>query len=879
MTTLTNAAARIVNVSVRHCRPHRGNRHHRPVIASSFHSSSSIADAVDETAKTNDASDVATTCETRNPHYPRMFESLYLGPHIGHLPNRVIMGSMHTGLEGHSIPKLLLSVLNADDDHDDLTEMACYFGERAKGGVGLMVTGGISPNRRGWVGPFAGKLTTETERDRHRVVTDMVHSIRIPTYRRSGGGGRGVDGIDDDAVITEPGRICLQILHTGRYAHHPFAVSATSTRSPISPFPARGMSLSDVRSTIRDFANCALLAREAGYDGVEIMGSEGYLINQFLASRTNRRTDEYGGSFDNRMRLALDIVKETRRACGLDFIIIFRLSMLDLVNGGSSWDEITALAQALEDAGVTIINTGIGWHEARIPTIATSVPRGAFSFVTKKLRDEKVVSVPLCATNRINAPSTVESILGNGSADLVSMARPFLADPDIVRKSREGRDQEINTCIACNQGKRAFEVSLLARVSSEHKIYLISFPLPILACLDHAFVAKTASCLVNPRACHETELSIEPDSVSPEDKLNIGVIGSGPAGMSFAFTAATIGHHVTLFEKSNEIGGQFNMAKRIPGKEEFHETIRYFTVQLEKLKNEGKLALRLGTEISYPEMERRSSEGYDDQKIDKWIIATGVDPRVPMIPGINHPSVLSYIDVLRNKAKIGRSVAVIGAGGIGFDVSEYLLHHDDSDDHDKKAHEVDTDEFLKNWGVDKSLSERGGLLSEEEAEITKPRREIILMQRKKGKLGAGLGKTTGWIHRSTLVRSNCVEMLSEVSYDKIDENGHLHITIGKGNKKKSRLLEVDNIVLCAGQTSNNELAKAAVETGSDLATKVFTIGGAYEAGELDAKRAIDMGTRLALRIFDDTVVPGQHAFNADIGAEEKLYKTMMKMMR
>jgi 2,4-dienoyl-CoA reductase (NADPH2) len=469
--------------------------------------------------------------------------------------------------------------------------------------------------------------------------------------------------------------------------------------------------------------------------------------------------------------------------------------------------------------------------------------------VTKKLRDEKIVNVPLCATNRINAPSTVEAVLG-GSADLVSMARPFLADPDIVRKSREGRDEDINTCIACNQ-----------------------------ACLDHAFIGKTASCLVNPRACHETEISIEPDSVKSDERLNIGVVGGGPAGMAFAHTAATLGHHITLFDKSDEIGGQFNMAKRIPGKEEFHETIRYFRVQLEKLQQAGKLELKLGTEITYGDMERKSCDGMAGRRIDKWIIATGVDPRVPDIPGLDHPNVLSYIDVLRHNVEVGKKVAVIGAGGIGFDVSEYLLHHDDSDDRDRSADEVDVDEFFENWGVDKSNSDRGGLLPEEGVKTTKPHREIVLMQRKRGKLGAGLGKTTGWIHRSTLVRSKCVEMIAEVSYDRIDEQGHLHITIGKGDKKKTRVLEVDNIVLCAGQISKRDLQEAAVDAGSDLASNTFTIGGAYEAGELDAKRAIDMGTRLALRIKDDDVVPGKHAFHADVGAEEKLYDAMMKIMR
>ena len=701
------------------------------------------------------------------------------------------------------------------------------------------VTGGVSPNRQGWVGPFAGKLSTETERDRHKVVTDMVHSIQIPTYHNSGS--------DDSNEPTEPGRICLQILHTGRYAYHPFAVSASSTKSPISPFQAKELSTKDVKSTIRDFVNCAVLAKEAGYDGVEIMGSEGYLINQFLCSKTNQRTDEYGGdSFTNRMRLAVEIVTETRKACGLDFIIIFRLSMLDLVKDGSSWEETKALAQALEGAGVTIINTGIGWHEARIPTIATSVPRGAFSWVTKKLRDENIVSVPLCATNRINAPNTIESILSSGSADLISMARPFLADPDIVKKSREGRHEDINKCIGCNQ-----------------------------ACLDHAFIGKTASCLVNPRACHETEIDITPDSVHKEERLNIGVIGAGPAGMAFAHTAATIGHKVTLFDKANEIGGQFNMAKRIPGKEEFHETIRYFNVQLRKLEKEGKLDIRLGTELSFDDMDSLSNSG--DDKIDKWIIATGVDPRVPNIPGLDHPKVLSYIDVLRHKAKVGRKVAVIGAGGIGFDVSEYLLHHDDTVDHDKSADEVNVEEFLEKWGVDRDNNDRGGLLPDDKIKIPPPHREIVLMQRKKGKLGAGLGKTTGWIHRSELVRSNAVEMLRQVSYDKIDEDGNLHITVGSGDKKQTRVLEVDNIVLCAGQISKKDLEKAAIDAGSDLAGRVFTIGGAYEAGELDAKRAIDMGTRLALKIKDD-VVPGKHAFHADIGAEEILFKKMNSLM-
>jgi 2,4-dienoyl-CoA reductase (NADPH2) len=787
-----------------------------------------------------DADDEHTSrLEIKNPHYPNLFKPLDLGPHIGTLPNRVIMGSMHTGLEGHSIPNILMPFLKSDantDDmdsnkrtnatHDDLFAMATYFEHRAKGNVGLMVTGGISPNRAGWLGPFAAKLTTHDEMLLHKEVTERVHSVQVPSYPHGN---------------SQKARICLQILHAGRYAHHPFAVSASSTKSPISKFQARELSLKGVQSTILDFVQCAVLAKEAGYDGVEIMGSEGYLINQFLVSGTNLRNDQYGGDFKNRMRFAVDIVAQTRQAVGQDFIIIFRLSMLDLIQGGSSWDEIKILAAALEDAGATIINTGIGWHEARIPTITTNVPRGNFAWVTKKLKDENIIDIPLCATNRINAPHVGEQILEERYADLVSMARPFLADPHILKKSQEGRAQEINTCIACNQ-----------------------------ACLDHAFVGKTVSCLVNPLACHETELSIPENSIPENERLNIGVIGSGPAGLAFATTAATIGHHVTLYDKAEEIGGQFNMAKRVPGKEEFHETIRYFQSQIDKLVKQGKLNLCLNSELTHADIE-------ENQIIDKWIIAAGVNPRSPSIPGIDHPNVLSYIDVLRKNAKVGNNVAIIGAGGIGFDVAEYLIHHKDGD-LDKTADGVRIDDFLKDWGVDDSIASRGGLSTTHiNSDDHLSGRKITMLQRKKGKLGKNLGKTTGWIHRATLAKSGAVDMLNSVTYDRIDENGHLHIILNKGSKgEESKLLEVDNIITCAGQIPKDDLQKA---VKSELKGKVFTIGGAYEALELDAKRAIDMGTRLALKISDDSVVPGEHKFQASAGPEENLFNFFKSVMK
>jgi len=811
----------------------------RPVLWGGVSAASSFSSAATD-ADSNITVVVDKKDESKSlPHFPHLFEPLSLGPSIGTLPNRVLMGSMHTGLEGHSIPSILLPLLKPDVTHDDLSAMAKYFRVRAEGGVGLMVTGGISPNRAGWVGPFAAKLDTTVEMERHRLVTDAVHSVRIPS---GGASSNSNNSSSTTGGTTEPARICMQILHAGRYAMHPFAVSASATKSPISPFPARELSLTGIHDTTSDFVRCAALAKQAGYDGVEIMGSEGYLINQFLVTKTNHRDDEYGGpDFVNRMRFAVDIVRETRSALGSDFIIIFRLSMLDLVEDGSSWEEIKILAQAIEDAGATIINTGIGWHEARVPTIATSVPRASFSWVTRKMRDEKIVSVPLCATNRINAPHVADDIIARGDADLISMARPFLADPDIVRKSREGDVDDINTCIACNQ-----------------------------ACLDHAFIGRTASCLVNPLACHETELSVEEDSIPPEERLTIGVVGAGPAGMAFATTAATIGHRVVLYDKSGEIGGQFNMAKRIPGKEEFHETIRYFRHRLSKLERAGKVEMKLGTEIQFSDMEFL---GDVEDGVDRWIVAAGVDPRIPPIPGLDHPNVLSYIDVLRLGKPVGRKVAIIGAGGIGFDVAEFLLHHDDNADHDLTADETNGDEFLQEWGVDRQNETRGGL-AEPDDSVNRPKREIVLMQRKAGKLGAGLGKTTGWIHRATLAKSGSVEMIGSVSYDKVDSDGNLHITVGKGEKAARRVLDVDNIIVCAGQISKKDLEKDAA--GTELEEKVYTIGGAYEAGELDAKRAIDMGTRLALKIHQKDVVPGNHRFQAGQGPEEKMFAVLKR---
>ena len=673
--------------------------------------------------------------------YPHLLAPLDLG--FTTLRNRTLMGSMHTGLE---------------EVRGGFERMAAYFAERAAGGVGLIVTGGVAPNREGWVKPFAAKLSTEKEARQHQVVTEAVHR--------------------------EGGKIALQILHSGRYGYHPLNVGPSPIKAPIGLFRPRQMSQKKIRATVDAFANCTRLAREAGYDGVEIMGSEGYLINQFIASRTNHRTDDYGGSYTNRIRFPLEIVKEVRREVGKDFIIIFRLSMLDLVEKGSSWPEILELAHGLEDAGVTIINTGIGWHEARIPTIATMVPRASFTWVTKKLKGH--VNVPLVTSNRINMPDVAEEVLARGDADMVSMARPFLADPEFVNKAQEGREDEINTCIACNQ-----------------------------ACLDHAFQNKIASCLVNPRACHETELVYEPVT----EPKRIAVIGAGPAGLSCSTVAASRGHHVTLFDASSEIGGQFNMAKQIPGKEEFYETLRYFKRQLEITG----VTTRLNTVVEEETLSRR--------EFDEVVIATGVHPRQVRFPGADHPKVMSYIDVLRNKKPVGEDVVVIGAGGIGFDVCEYLAHnHDEA--HPSPSQNVQA--YLEYWGIDPDNEARGGITNIEPQRPSSIRK-IKMLQRSKGKVGGRLGKTTGWIHRTTLKHAD-VEMLDSVTYEHVDDQG-LHIT----HRGEPKVIPCDNVIVCAGQESNRDLREVLEACGFEP----HLIGGADYAGELDAKRAIDQGARLA----------------------------------
>jgi 2,4-dienoyl-CoA reductase (NADPH2) len=669
--------------------------------------------------------------------YPHLLQPLDLG-HVT-LRNRVLMGSMHTGLE---------------DRARDYDKLAAYFGERAKGGVGLIVTGGIAPNIAGWVAPFAGKLSWPWEVSRHRKVTQAVHE--------------------------HDGRICMQILHTGRYAYHPLGVAPSKIKSPISPFAPRELSNRGVWAQIKAFANCAALAREAGYDGVEVMGSEGYLINQFLCERTNKRTDDWGGPYENRMRFPLEIIKAIRAKVGKDFIIIYRLSLLDLVEHGQSWEEITTLAKAVEAAGATLINSGIGWHEARIPTIVTSVPRAGFAFTTRELK--KHVQLPLIATNRINMPDIAEKLLAEGSCDMVSMARPLLADPEWVNKARANRAEHINTCIACNQ-----------------------------ACLDHVFENKRASCLVNPRACYETEIVIKP-TATPK---RIAVVGAGPAGLAAATTLGERGHHVTLFDAANEIGGQFNMAKKIPGKEEFHETIRYFTHRL----TETGVDVKLGTRVN---AEQLAQGGFDE-----IILATGITPRKVRIEGIDSPKVLSYIDVLAGNADVGPRVAIIGAGGIGFDVAEYLVHAGHSPSLDEKL-------WRKEWGVDDTFTRRGGI-DGLKPQPEPPARQVFLLQRSDGAPGKRLNKTSGWVHRATL-KMKRVEMIGGVQYDRIDERG-LHVTIGTN----PRLLEVDHIVICAGQEPNRDLHAALALLGKPA----HLIGGADEAGELDAKRAIDQGTRLA----------------------------------
>jgi len=651
------------------------------------------------------------------------------------------MGSMHTGLED-------------GNNHDRL---AAYFAERARGDVGLIVTGGYAPNRAGWVKPFAGKLTTRREAQKHRQISGAVHA--------------------------EGGKIALQILHAGRYAYHPLAVAPSRIRSPITPFTPRELSTAGVEKQIKAFVRCAQLARDAGYDGVEIMGSEGYFINEFLVTHTNTRRDKWGGNYANRMQLPVEIVARTREALGKDFIIIYRLSMIDLIPAGSSWDETVTLAKAIEGAGATIINTGIGWHEARVPTIATSVPRGAFAWVTKKMKAE--VNIPLVTSNRINLPAVAEQILSEGSADMVSLARPMLADAEFVRKAQEGRADEINVCIACNQ-----------------------------ACLDHTFSNKISSCLVNPRACHETELNY----VASTHTSRFAVVGSGPAGISAALVLAERGHEVDLFEAASEVGGQLNMAKVIPGKEEFHEMLRYFKGQLD-LK---RVHVHLNSRVTADDLQ---AKGYDGV-----IIATGVVPRDPRIDGQDHPKVLSYIDVLRGQAPVGKRVAIIGAGGIGFDVAEFLVQ-------DGPSPTLHLDEWLEEWGVVDPADARGGL-AVQRSKPQPPAREVTLLQRKAGKHGAKLGKTTGWIHRATLKMSN-VQMIGNVNYERIADEGLL-ISFGK-NREKPTWLDVDNVVLCAGQQPLRDLEQPLEAAG----IPVHVIGGADVATELDAKRAIDQGSRLA----------------------------------
>ena len=667
--------------------------------------------------------------------FPALTRPLDLG--FMTLPNRVLMGSMHLGLE---------------EAPQGFERMAAFYAERARGEVGLIVTGGIAPNERGRPLPGGAMLTTTDEARRHRIVTDAVHA--------------------------EGGRIAMQILHFGRYAYHPDLVAPSAVRAPINPARPHALTGAEVEETIADFVRCAALAREAGYDGVEIMGSEGYLINEFIAARTNHRDDEWGGPYENRIRFPVEIVRRVREKLGPDFIIIYRLSMLDLVEGGSTFEEVAILARAIEAAGATIINTGIGWHEARVPTIATRVPRGAFAWVTQRLKG--MVGLPLVATNRINTPELAERLLAEGACDMVSMARPFLADADFVRKARTGRADEINTCIGCNQ-----------------------------ACLDHTFGGKITSCLVNPRACNETELVIAP-TAAPK---RLAVVGAGPAGLAFATTAAERGHQVTLFEADDQIGGQFNLAKTIPGKEEFHETLRYFRKRIELTG----VTLRTGHRVTAEEL---AAGGFD-----AVILATGVVPREPEIAGRDHPKVLGYLDVLRDRKPVGDRVAIIGAGGIGFDVAELLTHGE--------THGPDSiKDFARDWGVDTNPATPGGLGKPAPRPAA---RQVQLLQRKAGRPGAGLGKTTGWIHRAAL-QARGVTMTGGVTYERIDDDG-LVVTAGG----ETRVIPADSVVICAGQEPERSLAAALEAAGCT----VHLIGGADLALELDAKRAIDQGTRLA----------------------------------
>lgn len=670
--------------------------------------------------------------------YPNLLAPLDLG--FTTLKNRVLMGSMHTGLE--ELP-------------DGPERMAAFYAERAAAGVALIVTGGIAPNEQGVVYRGASVLNQPQQVAHHRIVTEAVHQAG--------------------------GKIALQILHTGRYSYQPKPVAPSALQAPINPFSPAALTSQEVEQTIADFANCAALAQQAGYDGVEVMGSEGYLINQFLVSRTNQRTDQWGGSFSNRMRFAVEIVRAVRQATGPEFILIYRLSMLDLVEDGSSWQEIEQLAVAIEQAGATLINTGIGWHEARIPTIATMVPRAGFSWVTRKLMGK--VKIPLITTNRINDPAVAEQVLADGCADMVSMARPFLADAAFVQKAAEGRADEINTCIGCNQ-----------------------------ACLDQIFDHKLTSCLVNPRACRESEMPL----ISTATPKKLAVVGAGPAGLAFAVTAASRGHQVTLFDAAEQIGGQFNIAKQIPGKEEFHQTLRYFRRQL--VLNE--VELKLGQQV----------QPQDLVDFDEVILACGIVPRMPAIAGIQHAKVMNYLDVLRDKKPVGQRVAIIGAGGIGFDVAEYLSQHGTSSSLDPAA-------FNREWGIDSQLEQRGGL-SAQGPEVAPSPRQIFLLQRKTSKVGEGLGKTTGWIHRTSLAVRG-VKMLNSVNYQRIDDEG-LHIL----RAEQESCLPVDTVVICAGQEPRRELQQPLLEMGKTI----HLIGGADVAAELDARRAIDQGTRLAMAL-------------------------------
>ncbi|CAI0866673.1 NADPH-dependent 2,4-dienoyl-CoA reductase [Serratia fonticola] len=670
--------------------------------------------------------------------YPNLLAPLDLG--FTTLKNRVLMGSMHTGLE--ELP-------NGPE------RMAAFYAERAAAGVALIVTGGIAPNEKGVVYRGASVLNQPQQVAHHRIVTEAVHQAG--------------------------GKIALQILHTGRYSYQPQPVAPSALQAPINPFSPAALAHQEVEQTIADFANCAALAQQAGYDGVEVMGSEGYLINQFLVSRTNQRTDQWGGSFSNRMRFAVEIVRAVREATGPEFILIYRLSMLDLVEDGSSWQEIEQLAVAIEQAGATLINTGIGWHEARIPTIATMVPRAGFSWVTRKLMGK--VKIPLITTNRINDPAVAEQVLADGCADMVSMARPFLADAAFVQKAAEGRADEINTCIGCNQ-----------------------------ACLDQIFDHKLTSCLVNPRACRETEMPF----IATAMPKKLAVVGAGPAGLAFATTAASRGHQVTLFDAAEQIGGQFNIAKQIPGKEEFHQTLRYFRRQLAL----HEVELKLGQQV----------QPQDLADFDEVILACGIVPRMPAIAGIEHAKVMNYLDVLRDKKPVGQRVAIIGAGGIGFDVAEYLSQHGTSSSLDPAA-------FNREWGIDSLLEQRGGL-SAQGPEVPASPRQIFLLQRKTSKVGEGLGKTTGWIHRTSLAVRG-VKMLNSVNYQRIDDEG-LHIL----RAEQESCLPVDTVVICAGQEPRRELQQPLLEMGKT----VHLIGGADVAAELDARRAIDQGTRLAMAL-------------------------------